>query len=299
MSQCTACGKVFPDEELVVIDGMRMCPECQKALNLDEITDEDDELEDVDYGDGNDTEEDSDDDSDNVLDEVDDGDGNDTEEDSDGDSDDDSDDVLDEVVDGPGDTERLQPGQEMRETRDGKVFVLRDDDSVPPRKVVTEPVEDEEDEEDEEPVVADPEPEPEPTPVVVPVSPVKPEPFIDPEPEPEKKRHVLKRRREPKKKKEPEPKKDKYADLDPDCFKARWHRSMLMAFHGYVILRTLSRDSKTGDFIRTSEIMPYSELPENAVQCTGEKKIYCLDTIKDSQWYIETHSDLGMDCYES
>lgn len=272
MSQCTACGKVFPDEELVVIDGMRMCPECQKALNLDEIPDEDDGLEDVDYGDDNDTEEDSD-----------------------GDSYDDSDNVPDEVVDGPGDTERLQPGQEMRETRDGKVFVLRDDDSAPPKKVVTEPVE----EEDEEPVVADPEPEPEPTPVVVPVSPVKPEPFIDPEPEPEKKRHVLKRRREPKKKKEPEPKKDKYADLDPDCFKARWHRSMLMAFHGYVILRTLSRDSKTGDFIRTSEIMPYSELPENAVQCTGEKKIYCLDTIKDSQWYIETHSDLGMDCYES
>lgn len=83
---------------------------------------------------------------------------------------------------------------------------------------------------------------------------------------------------------------DKVVD-DPDSFKERMRRMRLMR-HGYVILRTLSRDPETGDFIKESTLIPKKELPYGAVQCTNERGIYCLDTIKTSEWYQRSREDL-------
>lgn len=91
--------------------------------------------------------------------------------------------------------------------------------------------------------------------------------------------------------------KEKIVD-DPDSFKERWRRARLLR-HGYVILRTLSRDPENGDFIRETTLVKKEDLPEAAVQCTNEKGYYCLDTIKTSEWYQQTRDELGFDYYES
>lgn len=74
---------------------------------------------------------------------------------------------------------------------------------------------------------------------------------------------------------------------DPDSFSERWRRARLIR-EGHVILKTLSRDEKTGDFKLDITLVKRSDLPIGAVAVTGEKNTYCLDTIKTSPWYHET-----------
>lgn len=65
----------------------------------------------------------------------------------------------------------------------------------------------------------------------------------------------------------------------------RWHKTR---FKGYVILRTYSefpidKDGYTPepyDCMIKYELVKKSELPPEAVHCTGEPYIYCLDTVK-------------------
>lgn len=85
---------------------------------------------------------------------------------------------------------------------------------------------------------------------------------------------------------------------DPDSFVEtlkRWWK----LHHGYVILRKLSRDSDTGDFLLESDICLKSELPRGAVQCTGERGVWCLDTIKTSKWYLESRYNPNISYYEA
>lgn len=84
-------------------------------------------------------------------------------------------------------------------------------------------------------------------------------------------------------------KKKKNYSPDPDSPGERFRRWKLIHFENYVILRTLYRDDKTGEFVRESTLIPRKELPHDAVACTGEKHIYCLDLIKDSEWYYRNH----------
>ncbi len=91
--------------------------------------------------------------------------------------------------------------------------------------------------------------------------------------------------------------KNKIVD-DPDSFRERWRRARLLR-HGHVILRTLSRDPDTGDVIKESTIVRFEDLPRGAVECTNEKKVFCLDKIKTSQWYQKTREDLNFNPYEA
>ena len=91
--------------------------------------------------------------------------------------------------------------------------------------------------------------------------------------------------------------KDKIVD-DPDSFRERWRRARLLR-HGHVILRTLTRDPETGDFVRESTIVRKEDLPVMAVQCTNEKNIYCLDMVKTSEWYQETRDALDFNEFEA
>lgn len=73
---------------------------------------------------------------------------------------------------------------------------------------------------------------------------------------------------------------------DPDSLSERWRRMRLIR-EGYVVLKTLSRDDKTGDFLLDTTLIKRTDLPIAAVAVTNEKRIYCLDTIKTSAWYQE------------
>lgn len=95
-----------------------------------------------------------------------------------------------------------------------------------------------------------------------------------------------------KRKKKPE------TEDDPDSFRERIRRNRMLR-QGYVILRTLSRDADTGEFIRESTLVKREDLPQGAVQCTNEKGYYCLDTIKTSEWYQATRDELDFDAYAS
>ena len=85
---------------------------------------------------------------------------------------------------------------------------------------------------------------------------------------------------------------------DPDSFVEslkRWWK----LHHGYVILRTLSRDDNSGDFLLETDICKKSDLPKGAVQCTGERGVWCLDTIKTSRWYLESRYNPNVSYYEA
>lgn len=73
---------------------------------------------------------------------------------------------------------------------------------------------------------------------------------------------------------------------DPDSFSERWRRARLIR-EGHVILKTLSRDPKTGYFMLDTTLVKREDLPPAAVAVTNEKHTYCVDTIKTSQWYQE------------
>lgn len=73
---------------------------------------------------------------------------------------------------------------------------------------------------------------------------------------------------------------------DPDSLSERWRRARLIR-EGHVILKTLSRDPKTGFFALDTVLIKRDELPTAAVAVTNEKHTYCLDTIKSSPWYQE------------
>lgn len=74
---------------------------------------------------------------------------------------------------------------------------------------------------------------------------------------------------------------------DPDSFSERWRRARLIR-EGHVILKTLSRDPRNGDFLLDVNLVKRKDLPTDAVAVTGEKNTYCLDKIKTSPWYHET-----------
>lgn len=101
-----------------------------------------------------------------------------------------------------------------------------------------------------------------------------------------KKREWFKKRTESKPKKEKPVKEKPY---DPDSFSERYRRWKLMTFDNYVILRTLSRDDKRGEYLLDTTLVKWSELPRDAVHCSGESKVYALDKIKRSEWYIQEH----------
>lgn len=120
----------------------------------------------------------------------------------------------------------------------------------------------------------------------------------DEEPEPKRKFFgfgKLERRREPKKRKE---KKKDDVEYDPDSFHERFRRWKLIRNEGYVILKTLSRDTKEEYHLETT-LVKMEDLPKEAVQVTNEKHTYCLDLIKTSKWYLETHVDPYQEFYES
>lgn len=117
------------------------------------------------------------------------------------------------------------------------------------------------------------------------------------EPEPKRKWFAfgkLERRREPKKKKEPQ----KEREYDPDSFHERFRRWKLIRNEGYVILKTFSRDAHE-EYHLESTLVKMEDLPKDAVQVTNEKHTYCLDLVKTSKWYLETHTDPYEEYYES
>ena len=81
---------------------------------------------------------------------------------------------------------------------------------------------------------------------------------------------------------------------DPDSFVNRFKRNWLITFRGYKILRTLKDDPITGGVIRESTLVKRSELPVQALPCTGEKGVYCLDTIKNQSWYLRSRAEWMM-----
>lgn len=85
---------------------------------------------------------------------------------------------------------------------------------------------------------------------------------------------------------------------DPDSFTESLRRWWKL-HHGYVILRTLSRDDKTGDFLLDVDICKKNELPRGAVKCTNERNVWCIDTIKTSKWYLESRYNPHVSFYEA
>ena len=101
--------------------------------------------------------------------------------------------------------------------------------------------------------------------------------------------------REKRRKKKP----SKDDNVDPDSFKERLRRWYLVTFKNYVRLRTLSRNNRTGEFIQETTLVKKKDLPHDAVQCTGERGFYCLDLIKDSDWYVRNHyKNMGLKEYQ-
>lgn len=81
---------------------------------------------------------------------------------------------------------------------------------------------------------------------------------------------------------------------DPDSIVESFKRNWKLTFGHYVILRTLRDDPETGGVIRESELCKRSELPINALPCTGEKKVYCIDKIRTTDWFIRSRAELEM-----
>lgn len=81
---------------------------------------------------------------------------------------------------------------------------------------------------------------------------------------------------------------------DPDSIVESFKRNWKLTFGHYVILRTLRDDPETGGVIRESELCKRSELPINALPCTGEKKVYCIDRIKNTDWFVRSRAELEM-----
>lgn len=79
---------------------------------------------------------------------------------------------------------------------------------------------------------------------------------------------------------------------DPDSLSERWRRMRLIR-EGYVVLKTLSRDEKTGDFLLDTTLIERADLPIGAVAVTNEKHVFCLDTIKTSPWYQENRPKIA------
>ena len=109
-----------------------------------------------------------------------------------------------------------------------------------------------------------------------------------------------KKSRKDRKKEAKQSKKNKKDDnYDPDRFVERLRRWWLVTFKGYCKLRTLSRNPKTGEFVQETTLIKHRDLPHDAVQCTNEKHFYCLDLIKDSDWYIKHHyKNMGLREYQ-
>ena len=82
---------------------------------------------------------------------------------------------------------------------------------------------------------------------------------------------------------------------DPDSLSERWRRMRLIR-EGHVILKTLSRDEKTGDFLLDTTLIKKTDLPIGAVAVTNENHTYCLDTIKTSPWYQENRPKVADPC---
>ena len=77
-------------------------------------------------------------------------------------------------------------------------------------------------------------------------------------------------------------------NYNPDALSERLRRWYLWRFKGYVKLRTLSR-MRNGEYKMETTLIKHSELPREAVACTGERGFYCHDTIGNSEWYLATH----------
>lgn len=82
---------------------------------------------------------------------------------------------------------------------------------------------------------------------------------------------------------------------DPDSLSERWRRMRLIR-EGHVILKTLSRDEKTGDFLLDTTLIKKTDLPIGAVAVTNMNHTYCLDTIKTSPWYQENRPKIADPC---
>lgn len=131
----------------------------------------------------------------------------------------------------------------------------------------------------------------------------EPEEDLTPKPEPDKKvkgfglfkfdtDKKLERRKKPKTDNKPE------KEYDVDSLHERWRRWNLIRKEGYVILKTLTRDP-AGEYLLETTLVKFEDLPRDAVAVTNEKYTYCLDKIKTSRWYLETHTDPHEDYYES
>ena len=51
----------------------------------------------------------------------------------------------------------------------------------------------------------------------------------------------------------------------------------------------MSRDDRSGEFIKETTLVKWKDLPRDAVKCTGERHAYCLDLVEKSQWYLDNH----------
>lgn len=81
-------------------------------------------------------------------------------------------------------------------------------------------------------------------------------------------------------------------EYDVDSFHERYRRWQLIHKKGYVILKTLTRDPKREEYLLETTLIPRSELPEDAVAVTEEANTYCVDGIKNTQWYAETRAEI-------
>lgn len=173
------------------------------------------------------------------------------------------------------------------------VLVVREEPEVPHHTVVVPVVKEEESKETPKEDAKEPE-EPQKENAD---SDAEEDPDDEDEPEPKRKWFAfgkLERRREPKKKKEPQ----KEREYDPDSFHEKFRRWKLIHNEGYVILKTFSRDAHE-EYHLESTLIKMEDLPKDAVQVTNEKHTYCLDLVKTSKWYLETHTDPYEEYYES
>lgn len=83
----------------------------------------------------------------------------------------------------------------------------------------------------------------------------------------------------------------KETPYDPDTLSARWERYQQIRKHNHVILKTLTRDPRTGEYDLDITLIHRSSLPKDAVEVTGERNTYALDKIKDSEWYARVHQN--------
>ncbi len=126
-----------------------------------------------------------------------------------------------------------------------------------------------------------------PTPVPVPTAIADPYEGLS---ERERRKIERKKEKEERRRREKEARdKRKNREPDPDSFGEKFRRWQLITFDGYVKLRTLYRDDATGEFVSETTLVKKRDLPHDAVQCTGEKNVYCHDKIKDSDWYNNNH----------